>query len=127
MAQYGFKSFVNIFARIAAYGACSYLDHIFIKAPQENLDNTEAGVIQKQNIDHFSLIMTMPIYNNSKKEHSTYKKINFEVLGDNLKDEKWDDVYNNSNVDVCVDFFYEIILNSIEKACSSLNSKNKSI
>lgn len=61
--------------------------------------------------------MTLPVYN-SKKEHSTYRKINHEVLGDNLKDEKWDDVYNTSNIDKCVDFFYEIILNSIEKASS---------
>ncbi|KAF0711659.1 Uncharacterized protein FWK35_00033409, partial [Aphis craccivora] len=129
MAQYGFKSFVNIFTRIPVYGVCSCLDHIFIKAPQEILDNTEASVIQTQITDHFSLIMTMPIYNNSKKEHSTYRKINYEVLGDNLKDKKWDDVYNNSNIDKCVDFFYDIILNSIDKASSleKVNSKNKRI
>jgi hypothetical protein len=51
MAPYGFKSFVKIFTRIPAYGACSFLDHIFIKAPQKVLDNIEAGVIQTQITD----------------------------------------------------------------------------
>lgn len=38
-------------------------------------------------------------------------------------------MYNNSNIDECVNFFYEIILNSIEKASSleKVNSKNKRI
>jgi len=50
-------------------------------------------------------------------------------LSDNLKDEKWNDVYSNKNIDECVGFFYEKILNSNEKASSleKVNSKNKII
>lgn len=78
-----------------------------IKASQEILDNIEAGVIQTQITDHYTLIMTMPKYNNNKIENSVYRLINYEVLRENLKEMKWDDMYSNMKIDECVDLFYE--------------------
>lgn len=62
--------------------------------------------------------MAMPEYNNNKIENSVYRSINYEVLRDNLKEVKWNDMYSNMKINVCVDLFYEKILSSVESTSS---------
>lgn len=63
MAEFGFKSFINIFTRVQDIT-------IFIKTNESNLNKTNSGVIQTQITDHFSVITAIPMINyvkNNKK------------------------------------------------------------
>lgn len=69
----------------------------------------------------------MPKYNKYNQKRSVCRTINYDILSDNLKEDKWDSVYSNTNIDELFNTFYEKLLNSIEGASSlkKENSKNK--
>lgn len=63
MAEFSFKSFINIFTRVQDIGNHSCLDHIFIKTTESKLNKINAGVIQTQITDHFTVITAVPMFN----------------------------------------------------------------
>lgn len=118
IAQYGFKSFINISTRTPCYSMHSSLDHIFFKALFFVLKQIEAGVIQTEITDHFSTIVAIPkgIYENINYPPN-FNSINFCLVNDTLKEENWSPLYyNRTNVNECVDIFCGKIFNAIEKA-----------
>jgi len=70
LAEYGYKSFVNIYTSIPLTGTNSSLDHIFIKTNNINSNNIVAGVIQTFITDHFSTFTAVPISSRPKYENT---------------------------------------------------------
>lgn len=129
MAESSFKSFINIFTRVNGIGSHSCLDHIFIKADESKLKKINAGVIQTQITDHFSVITSVPISNYVKNNNKStlINSINYDLIDTLLQNEDWSFLYEKSNVNELIELFYRKILNFIEKTSKliNINSKNK--
>lgn len=81
LAEHDYKSYINIYTRLPLKGNYSFLDHIFIKTQQSNLNLIEAGVIQSHITDHFSIFAAVPISNHVSSENTLIKKsVNYDLL-----------------------------------------------
>lgn len=90
------------------------------------MDNTDAGVLQTQITDHFSLIMSMSKYNTFKQECIAVKSVNYNMLSNILKEEMRKCVLYVKYKWLCC-YLYVKIWNAVEKSrfLFKLNSKNK--
>lgn len=87
LSMFNYKSFINIYTRTPTGFNHSCIDHIFINNNKQ-LKNFNAGVIQTNFSDHFSMILSMPVtetINTSKCNTINY--IDFKKIDTNLKSE----------------------------------------
>jgi len=105
----------------------SCLERIFVRASKSNLKLIKTGVIQTQITDHFSTVIGIPKSNfESKNDPPSLKCIHFFLLIEILNEDNCSILYSITNVDECVDIFYDTIYNAIKKAScfKKINSKN---
>jgi len=91
------------------------------------LDNTEAGVLQIDISDHFPTITAIPLNDNLYSMNDTCKFIDYKLLNDRMKVEKWESVFNENNINMALNLFYDKLL-CIINACTiniKIVSKNK--
>jgi len=130
LSEYGFRSFINVYTRTPVGCAHSCLDHIFIKYNNCIDNRIEAGVIQTNISDHYSVIMALELKNKLlSHNNNVYKTINYNKLNVLLKLESWSELYYNINVNKCFDIFIHTILHAINSSTTfkKANAKNKHI
>jgi len=111
LATNGFHSLINVYTRLPNNKTHSCIDHMFLKCNNSYLlDNAEAGVLQFDISDHFPTITAIPLNNNLHSTIDTVKLIDYKLLNDKLKDEKWESVLNENNINMTLSIFYDKLL-----------------
>lgn len=72
---------------------------------QEILNNVKAGVFKTQTTNHLSLKMSLSKYITFKQEYTVYRKINYQVSSDLIKNQKWKNGHSTTNINGYIDIF----------------------
>lgn len=115
----GYHSFINLPTRVTNESA-TCIDHIFGKL-NENIKATPM-IYDNGITDHFSTLLFLEIEPNcnvKKVDPIFYKKIDYRKLNCNIETENWNDIYNETDVNLAVEKFIRKIHFYIEEASTS--------
>lgn len=80
LSGYGFRSFINVYTRTPITCTHSCIDHLFVKYNNYDKNRIEAGVIQTNISDHYSIVLAIELDNKLLKNNYVYKMINYNKL-----------------------------------------------
>lgn len=84
------------------------IDHIFLKCNNSYLlDNNIAWVLQIDISNHFPTITSIYLNINLYSTNDAFKCINYKLLNYSIKDEKWETVLNEKNINMTLNLFYD--------------------
>jgi len=114
MAQLGFISCINDYTRIHN-NSRSTIDHILVKI--NGTDKVKLFILESYITDHYSTILIDTENIKNKEEITNIKSfINIKLLKSFLMKEKWETIYNETEVDSCGNMFHNILNNYITQA-----------
>jgi len=129
ISEKGFRSLINVYTRTPIDQRHSCLDHIFIKSGNALNSKIEAGVIQTNITDHFSMVLAIEISKEKSVLNCNVKAINYNDLEKLFKNECWADIFNCNDVNSCMDIFLDKINTFVKMATTKkvFNPKNNRI
>lgn len=124
MAKYGYISLINKPTRVTNETK-SCIDHLFLKSDIKTTNTSfKSFIIETDITDHYTIYLNLPI--ESVKPCTGNKSIirtDYDKVFQLLSFENWDNVYNYSNSNTCINNFVNTLKKHINSA-SSHSSKN---
>jgi Endonuclease/Exonuclease/phosphatase family. len=108
LAEKGYKSLVNCATRVTETTE-SCLDHIFAGPIKSINENFSSFMLYNSTTDHYPVILKISTDSYSKTKQNNFKhsntQTNYENLARDIKQEKWENIYNNDDPVECIDLF----------------------
>lgn len=108
--ELGYESCINVPTRVDNTRA-SCIDHVFVKMNNDNF-KLKSAVYEASITDHYATILNIGFEQTEMNHKTQYKrqvKINYEKVRELLKTETWNDIYNETDVDIAFEKFIKKI------------------
>lgn len=132
MEKNGYNSIINEATRVTEDTA-TCIDHVFLN--NKKLNSKEISfipmIIRNTITDHYPLLFNIQCKNKQKNttESNNYefKKIDENLLISLIREEKWEEIYQHDDTQICTNIFYKKLLGIINTATKKIMVTNKTI